>query len=340
MVVIDGSIGEGGGQVLRSSLSLSMVTGQPVKLKNIRSKRKNPGLRSQHLCAVRASAEICDARVEGDTMGSRSFTFVPGQVKPGEYTFTIGTAGSSGLVFQTVLPPLMLASGPSKVTLEGGTHNSQSPPFDFLERVFVPLVNRMGPSIALRLDSYGFYPKGGGRFSATVAPVEQLTPIDLIDGGAVGAVRANAIVAGLPDHVARRELAVVRERLGWDDEALSVSRVRSRGPGNALCLEVAREGVAELFTAFGEKGRPAEAVARRACDMMQAYLDNGAPVGPHLADQLLLPFALAGGGSFVTCKHLDAHTTTNMAVVSRFLPVDFALAIADGRATVRAERRG
>src|ERR1700722_15265155 len=161
MIEIDGSFGEGGGQVLRTALSLSLVTGQPFRIDNIRAGREKPGLLRQHLTAVLAAAEIGGATVEGATLGSTALTFSPGKVKPGEYRFAVGTAGSGTLVFQTILPALMLASAPSRITIEGGTHNHAAPPFDFLARTFVPLVERMGPKIRLQFERYGFYTAGG-----------------------------------------------------------------------------------------------------------------------------------------------------------------------------------
>ncbi len=324
-VIIDGSIGEGGGQVIRTSLSLSMITGRPVRLKNIRIKRKNPGLRSQHLCALRSSQEVCGAEVEGAEFGSRSFMFTPGAVQAGEYRFDIGTAGSTALVLQTVLPALMLADVPSRVTVLGGTHNSQSPPFRFMERTFLPLLGRMGPMVAVELGAHGFYPKGGGRITATIAPCAKLKPLELLDGGPVLATRATAIVSNLPVQIARRELTVVHKRMGWAEDTLTAEAVNSPGPGNAVGLEIEREHITEVFTGFGRRGRPAEAVAALACDEAREYLACGAPVGRRLADQLLLPMALSGGGRFATRGDLDAHTTTNMAVISMFLPVEFGV---------------
>ena len=180
MITIDGSKGEGGGQVLRSSLSLSMVTGQPFRIKNIRAGRAKPGLLRQHLTCVRASEAVCNATVEGAELGSKEIVFRPGAVQPGLHTFAVGTAGSAMLVLQTVLPPLMLATETSTVTVEGGTHNDHAPPFDFLEHAFVPLLRRMGARVDLILDGYGFYPAGGGRVVATISPAGALSPLHLM----------------------------------------------------------------------------------------------------------------------------------------------------------------
>lgn len=322
MLNIDGSIGEGGGQIVRTALALSIVTGTPVRLFNIRAGRGKPGLLRQHLTAVRAAAEVCDGEAGGAQLGSRELRFRPGKVRGGDYRFAVGTAGSATLVLQTVLPPLLLADGPSKLTLEGGTHNPYAPPVDFLARAFLPLVERMGPRVAVRLERHGFYPAGGGRFTAHIEPAP-LAPLHLPERGNVLRCEAEALVAGLPRDIAERELAVVRDRLGWPEHALHVRELpRTHGPGNALLLTIDCDHVAEVFTGFGERGVRAESVAAAAADEALRYLAAGAPVDQHLADQLLLPLALARGGSFVTGP-LTEHSRTNRQIIEMFLDVRF-----------------
>ena len=321
MLTIDGSMGEGGGQILRSSVALSIITGTPIEIENIRAKRDKPGLRRQHLTAVLAAAEICGATVEGADVGSSKLTFAPGTLQPGDYHFDIGTAGSTTLVTQTVLPPLMLTDAPSRLLLKGGTHNVHAPPFDYLERAFVPVINRMGPRVHLQLERYGFFPAGGGRFSVQIEPIPELTPISLLERGPTVRREARALVAGLPATIAERELAVVKSKLGWSDEELVTRDLgHGYGPGNVVLLEIESTQITEVFIGFGERGVPAEAVAARAVEEASQYEAAGVPVGPHLADQLILPLALAGGGSFVTMP-LMLHTTTNIEVVQMFLPV-------------------
>jgi RNA 3'-terminal phosphate cyclase (ATP) len=321
MLMIDGSMGEGGGQILRSSIALAIITGTPITIENIRAKRDKPGLRKQHLTAVLAAAKICRARVEGAHVSSSKLVFAPGKLAPGDYHFDIGTAGSTTLVAQTVLPPLMLADAPSRLSLSGGTHNIHAPPFDYLERVFVPLVNRMGPRVHLQFERFGFFPAGGGRFRVQIEPAAKLTPIWLMEPGATVCREARAIVAGLSPGIAKRELAVIKSRLAWsDDELVDRDLGQGFGPGNVVMLEIQSEYVTEVFTGFGERGVPAETVAAAAADEFSAYEVAGVPVGPHLADQLILPFALAGGGSFVTMP-LTLHTITNIEVVQMFLNV-------------------
>ena len=204
MIRIDGSLGEGGGQILRTSLSLSLVTGKPFRIENIRAGRERPGLLRQHLTAVLAAGEVGGAEVEGATLGSTALTFAPAKVRSGEYHFAVGTAGSGTLVFQTILPALMRACGPSKITIEGGTHNQAAPPYHFLERSFVPLIERMGPKVSLRLERYGFYPAGGGRFVAEIEPVENLRSFEIGERGEITSRRVVAIVANLARHIGQR----------------------------------------------------------------------------------------------------------------------------------------
>jgi RNA 3'-terminal phosphate cyclase (ATP) len=319
VLYIDGSIGEGGGQVLRTALALSMATGRPFRMTGIRAKRRKPGLLRQHLTAVAATQAVSRADVEGAEPGALELTFAPREVRAGEYRFAVGTAGSATLVLQTVLPVLLTAPGPSELTLEGGTHNPMAPPFDFLQRAFLPLVARMGPRLEATLERHGFYPAGGGRFRVRIEPVARLSPLVVMERGAVARRAATVLLSNLSESIGKRELAVVRAKLGWPDEALRVETVSDAfGPGNTMWLEIASEQVTEVFCGFGEYGLRAEAVAEQAVAAARRYLAAGVPIGSHLADQLLVPMALAGGGAFRTIA-LSSHTTTNMAVIRLFL---------------------
>jgi RNA 3'-terminal phosphate cyclase (ATP) len=320
MIIIDGSSGEGGGQILRTSLALALVTGRPFRMERIRANRSKPGLQRQHLTAVRAAVEVGQAEAEGAALNSQQLTFMPRPVKPGQYRFRVGTAGSATLVLQTILPALATASGPSHVVLEGGTHNIYAPPFDFLQMALAPLLNRMGPQIEAVLECPGFYPAGGGRLSVAIHPQPRLKPIELLERGRIERRRARGIVSRLPRHIAEREVAAALGKLGWPRECGSVEEVDSPGPGNVVLLEVHCEHVTEVFTGFGRRGVPAEKVAAGAAQEAQRYLDAEAPVGEHLADQLLLPLALAGGGRFRTLAP-TTHTTTNIATLAHFLDV-------------------
>jgi len=331
MITIDGSQGEGGGQIIRTSLALSLITGQAFTIENVRAGRKRPGLLRQHLTAVNAACEIGAAEVEGNQLGSRSLTFVPGAVIGGNYHFSIGTAGSCTLVLQTVLPALMMAQEASEITLEGGTHNPFAPPYDFLETAFLPIVRRMGPCVTTVLDRPGFYPAGGGKFRASIEPAEFLTPFDLSDRGKLLRHSARALVSGLPVSIADRELRVVRNSLQIRKSASKAVEVdNSKGPGNVLLLTVESEQVTEVFTGFGERGVRAETVAETTVKRAKEYIASDAAVGPFLADQLLIPLALAGGGQFTTVAPTP-HSVTNVEVIKRFLDVNIDFEPADAR---------
>ncbi|MDB4976445.1 MAG: 3-phosphate cyclase [Myxococcaceae bacterium] len=330
---IDGA--RGGGQILRSALSLSAFTGRPFVIEAIRAGRKRDGLLRQHLTAVRAAATICAAEVCGAELGSRSLRFAPGPVLPGSYRFAVGSAGSACLVLQTVLPPLLLAREPSTLRLEGGTHNPLAPPYPFLDRVFFPLLEQMGVGIARTLERPGFYPAGGGAFEVGVRPAAALKPLALCERGALRRLSAEAQVANLSHGIATRQLAIVRQALQLEPDQLSLRTPEADGPGNALFLLAEFEHASELVTGFGMPGQRAEQIAHGACRDMQSYLRAGLPVGEHLADQLLIPFALAGAGSFRTLA-LSDHARTNIEVIESFLPVRFELARElPGQLTVR-----
>ncbi|GAB7533384.1 RNA 3'-terminal phosphate cyclase [Pseudomonas sp. 3A(2025)] len=318
VIELDGSIG--GGQVLRSALSLSMVTGQALQITNIRASRSRPGLLRQHLTCVLAAAELCGATVEGAQMHSQCISFKPGPIRGGDYRFSIGTAGSCSLVLQTLLPSLLHAPEPSRVSVSGGTHNPLAPPADFLQRVFLPPLQRMGARVELQLLRHGFVPAGGGELLALVEP-SALQPLHLCERGARLSRRATAVLAGVPGHVAERELSRIAKRLNLQPEELHWQVLDPEcGPGNALMLEVVCEHLSELFIAFGHSGLRAERVADYLADAARPWLASTAAVAEHLADQLLLPMALAGAGSFTT-THVSEHLQSNISVIERFLPV-------------------
>ena len=318
MITIDGSEGEGGGQVLRTALALSLVTGTPFRIEKIRAKRPRSGLLRQHLTAVQAATKIGNATVEGDALGSAQLTFTPGPVVPGDYHFAVGTAGSAMLVLQTVLPPLMVASGPSTVTVDGGTHNPTAPPFDFIERAFLPIVNTLGPRVGVELKRYGFYPAGGGQVVAAIAPATSLAAVNLIERGEITKRSIRAIVANLPRHIADREARTAMRLLNWNADWVEVEELRGvSGPGNAVLVEIRSEHVTEIYTGFGETGVAAEAVANKAGQQARRYLAAGVPVGCNLADQLLTVMALGGGGAFRTLAPTQ-HSQTNADVIHMF----------------------
>ena len=337
IIVIDGAEGEGGGQILRSSLALSAITGKPFRVVNVRGRRRKPGLLRQHLTAVRAAATIASARVRGDELRSSELWFWPGAIDHGEREFTVGSAGSATLVFQTVLWPLVLAPGRSRIAFEGGTHNPMAPPFPFLDRVFVPHLRRLGLVIEVTLERAGFYPAGGGRFVVELEGGRVPAPLELVERGAIVEREALAYVANLAKRVGARELGVVKRELSWSQRECHVVELESRGPGNVLCLRVETESGTELVTGFGDKGVRAEVVAERCCAELRAWLDADVPVGEHLADQLLIPMALAArpqaGGqvSRMVTAEPSLHARTNAEIIARFMDVAFAFEALDAR---------
>ena len=329
---LDGSQGEGGGQILRTGLALSLITGRPLVLKHIRAKRPKPGLMRQHLTCVQAAAAVGGARVSGAELGSRTLRFEPGPVRPGEYRFAVGSAGSCMLVLQTVLWPLLLADAPSTLHLSGGTHNPMSPSFSFLQRVLPALLAQTGGQVTLTLLRHGFYPAGGGEVRVDITPAAGgLRPFSLMQRGALREQYAECLHAAIPRDVATRELTALGQHLSWGTPADQPDQLRNRGlranegPGNALMVTLAHEQITEVFVSYGQRGVTAEQVARTVAQEVRAYLACSAPVGPHLADQLMLPLALAGAGEY-RCTELTEHSRTNAQVISQFLPVDWRLA--------------
>ena len=330
MINIDGSHNEGGGQILRTALTLSLATLTPFRIEKIRAGRKQPGLLRQHLAAVRAAAQVGCAEVRGDVINSQELTFVPREIAPGDYHFSVGTAGSTTLVLQTVLPVLMLASQPSALTLEGGTHNPAAPPYDFLEKAFVPLIERMGARVRTELVAAGFYPAGGGAMKVKIEPPAELRALALTARGEVRRRMARAVVANLAHSIAERELAVIRKRLRWEPACLKSEVVPSRGPGNVVMLEVESENVTEVFTAFGERSVRAEAVAENAASQARRYLASDVAIGEHLADQVLVSMVLARGG-VVTTLAPSRHTRTNIDIIAQFLSTKIRVDMHDNR---------
>lgn len=327
-IELDGSRGEGGGQILRTALSLSMITGIPFAIERIRAGRKKPGLLRQHLTAVQAAAAVCGAQVEGAAPGSQRLRFQPGPIRGGDYAFAIGSAGSSTLVLQTVLPALWFADGPSTLRVSGGTHNPAAPPADFLIRCWQPLLRRMGVTLDIQLLRHGFYPAGGGEVLASTVPVTAWQPLQLEARGELRRTCAIGVVSGVPVDVAKREMQRAASQLGVLDEELRVLP-SNEGPGNVLMVVQEYANITEVFCAFGERGVPSETVADRAAREARLFRDSGATVGEYLADQLLLPMALAGLGSFTT-PALSLHLGTNCLVIEKFLSVRHVFEESDG----------
>lgn len=325
MLTIDGSRGEGGGQILRTALALSLHTQTPFQMHAIRSKRKKPGLLRQHLTCVQAAAQVSGAEVDGDELGSTELTFRPARPRGGSYHFAIGTAGSTTLVLQSLLWGLLFADAPSDLVIEGGTHNPLAPPFDFVQRTFLPLLARMGGHVDVRLERPGFHPAGGGRLHIHIEPTTGLKPLSLLETPRVRRICASALVANLPRDIATRELDVIATQLDIGRADLQIVQLRNAlGPGNALVVDIESESLTEVFCGFGEKGVAAESIAASVVTEVREYLQAGVEVGRHLADQLILPLALSRGGAFRTLS-LSEHARTQIETVRMFLDVPIAV---------------
>lgn len=320
----------GGGQLLRSSLSLALVTGQTFRMTNIRGKRPKPGLKRQHLTCVKAAAEICSASVDGADLGSVELVFRPGKVVGGDYSFAIGSGGSTTLVLQTLLPALLHAEAASTLRIEGGTHNPMAPPFEFIEQCFLPLLKTIGVKASVTLERPGFMQAGGGVITAEVSPIKKWKKLKLTERGAPVETFGRVLHAHLPREIAEREIMTASKLLEWPENHIDLSYANdSIGPGNAILLGARFANVCEITTGIAQMGKSAEAVATGASKSLRGYLASSAPVGAHLADQLLLPMALAGGGVFHTLSITD-HSRTNMALIEQFLPVKFSVKELDG----------
>ncbi|MCS7039079.1 MAG: RNA 3'-terminal phosphate cyclase [Anaerolineae bacterium] len=328
MILIDGSQGEGGGQILRSALALSLLTGQAVRIENIRAKRPKPGLQPQHLAAVRVAAAIARAETAGAELGSTRLDFRPGRVRPGTYSFEIGTAGAVTLVLQTVFLPLALADAASTLFIGGGTHVPWSPSFEYIAEVWLPMLQRLGLEGEVALERAGFYPRGGGRIRAHIEPtLTPPTPLVALERGAVHRVTGISAVANLPLGIAERQARQAEKRLRphIGDVRLRIETLNAPGPGTALFLRLESEHAVAGFVGLGARGKPAERVADEAVDELLAHLATPAAIDPHLADQLILPLALARGRSAFRTSAITNHLLTHVAVVRAFLPATIAV---------------
>ena len=331
MIEIDASMGEGGGQIVRTCLALAMCTGTAITLHNIRAHRHNPGLRAQHLAAVRAAAAICSAQVTGDSTASQLLSFRPGPIRPGHYEVDVGTAGSTMLVLQTILPALSLCNGRSELLLRGGTHNPRAPTFEFVRDAYLRLLQRVGFQAHLTLERHGFFPKGGGIVRASIEPFRRVGALELLERGSIARRMARVLISQLPDHIAQREISVLRERLQLAPDSCLIERVDAHGAGNALYVRIDCAHLTTVFDGFGIRGVPAEKVASTVAHDVQRYLDANVAVDRYLADQILLPLALGSGGQFTTVP-LSTHTQTNLAVIEKFLPLEHEIReLAPGR---------
>jgi RNA 3'-terminal phosphate cyclase (ATP) len=321
MLEIDGSFGEGGGQVLRTSLSLSCLLTKPFRLFNIRRSRKKPGLMPQHLTGIRSLKLISNARVDGDFQGSTELVFEPGEVKAGDYFFDIGTAGSISLLIQAILPPLIFAKNRSSLTLKGGTHVPFSPPFHYISEVFIPTLNRLGIEVKTTIESYGFYPKGGGKVHVEIQPADAIEPANCLERGELRKVHGLSGVGNLPLSIAERQknaarAILVSQGINAEIEAISVS---TPGQGTFMFLKAEIEDCLAGFSSLGERGKKAELVGEEAAKNFLNYNSASACFDHHLADQIVLYLAVAKGESSFTTAEISGHLLTNLWVIEKFL---------------------
>src|SRR5262245_24489269 len=337
MIDIDGSFGEGGGQILRSSLALALLTGRSFRLRNIRARRSPPGLRPQHLMSVLAAAEVSRAETRGANVGSASLDFKPQSVRPGDYHFRIGTAGATGLVLHTVHLPLAIQNGPSTVTVEGGTHNDHSPCFHFLATTWRGYMARIGLPLTLSMDRPGFYPRGGGRIAAKIFGGGHPRGMMLTERPALTRANVLSAAASLPDHITLRQAEQARTWLETAGLKVDVHEESwPSGPGTMLAVTFPEAPVPTLFFALGARGKRAEAVADEAAEQALDYFRGDAPVDPHSADQLVLPLAFADGPSEYRVSQVTRHLLTNISVVKYFVDRDITCDGGDGEpGTVR-----
>lgn len=319
MITLNGQ--NGGGQILRTALSLSMITGKAFHIKNIRGLRKKPGLMRQHLTCVLAASEISNASTDGAELGSTELLFNPQKITAGEYHFKIGTAGSTSLLAQTMIPALFHADTESTITLEGGTHNPLAPSASFLEHIFFPQLKRMGVEINMKLHQHGFVPAGGGRVELTITPKNKLLPLHLIERGGELSRQILCHVAHLDEGIAEREIKTLTEHLAWDQNcSKTINADDASCSGNCLSAIIHYDNISECVTTYGAYGKSSERIAKTVAKSMNNYIKSDAVVGHHLADQLLLPMALAGSSSLITTKPSN-HILTNINTIQSFLDV-------------------
>jgi RNA 3'-terminal phosphate cyclase (ATP) len=326
---IDGSHGEGGGQILRTALSLSALLGKEIEFERIRAGREKPGLRPQHLTGVRALARIAGAKVEGDEIGSQYLTFSPGRVRGGDYRFNVAekrrSAGSVTLVLQVILLPLCFGPSSSQVTLLGGTHVPWSPPFHYLSTVLLPTLGRMGLRCEAEIEKWGWYPKGGGVVRIKIVPIRELKPIDLSTRGRLKMIFGLSGTSNLPSHIALRQKGRahqrIKESLDLVPDIQIMDKAPSPGQGTTLFLRLESEGGVSGFSALGRRGKRAEEVADEAVDQLVEFMDAGGCIDPYLSDQVIPFAALAKERSVFTVSRITRHLLTNIWVVKQFLDV-------------------
>lgn len=321
MIIIDGSFGEGGGQIVRTSLTMSMLTKEPVKIINIRKNRKNPGLSNQHLTCVKASAKICDARVAGAELRSSFLEFYPGETMPGNYDFEINSAGSVGLVIQTIFLPLVFCKNKSSFTITGGTHVPNSPNVHYIDHVFAKLLEKMGVSVKINIVKWGWHPKGGGKTEIFISPQKNIIPFVLTEKKPVTEINAISAISNLPEHVMTRQARFMKNFFLSNHININIKEITapafSRG-SLGFCY-INKEKFAG-FTGLGKKGKRAEKVAEESSVNMLGFINSGANVDERLSDQIILPALFSSGESSWTTTRITEHLKTNIWTLEKFFP--------------------
>ncbi|MBP9088120.1 MAG: RNA 3'-terminal phosphate cyclase [Kofleriaceae bacterium] len=326
MLEIDGTHGEGGGQILRGSLALALVTGKAFRIRNIRAGRAKPGLMRQHLTAVAAAARVGSAHVVGATLGSTELTFEPNGVTAGVYDFDIGSAGSTMMVLQAVLPALARLPAPSRLKIIGGTHNPMAPPYEFIVETLAPQLANIGWRCEFNLQRYGFVPAGGGIIAVSIAPAAPPQPLALLDRGEFHSCEARVLITHLARDIAQRELTALQDALPWQHMGGGITQTRdSHGPGNMVSAHLRYQHVTHVVSALGERRRRGEAIAQQVAAEASEFHNypHAAPVGEYLCDQLLVPLAITGGGQF-RCTTWSLHAESQRHVIAQFLGVNVA----------------
>jgi len=322
-VEIDGSVGEGGGQILRTSLSLSCITGRPLRIFNIRKGREKPGLMPQHITCVNAVSKIANADVSGNEVGSTELLFTPRKITPGEYIFDIKTAGSISLVFQTIFPPLLSTTKTSRITIKGGTHVPFSPTYHYIAGVFIPVLNKMGIEANCSINRYGFYPKGGGEVEFEISPIKKLKGVNLTSRGKLLSINGYSGVARLPLKIAERQRNSLLQQLHPLSANIKILNVLSPGEGTFTFIKAEYENTIAGFSSLGKRGKPAEEVGREAAKEFINFHNTSASLDPHLSDQIVIYLALSEEDSSFTTSRITQHLMTNLWVIKRFLKINY-----------------
>lgn len=337
-VEIDGSLGEGGGQILRSALTMSLITQRPFHVTKIRAGRPRPGIGHQHLEAIHAAAQISHSEVEGDELQSQELTFIPGIPEPGKYTFQVATAGSVSLIFQTVVLPLALAGKASEIELKGGTHVLWAPPYDYLRDIWGKMMQNLGLELTFTLHQAGYYPKGGGALTIKINPVSRFKTLECLERNALVSLEIRAIISKLSQDIAKRELASLTKgiaALGLAQHMQTrVEEYPAPNPGNMAFIGVNFGNMLAGFSSIGEKGKTAEKVAEEVLADFRQFWSQHAPVEQYLADQLLLPLTFADGPSSYRVAQITQHLTTNAYIIQKFKDIRIAVEGKEGESGV------